>query len=82
VGAANRADIRRLRELQQENAALAPKIEHQQRQLHQGFAERDAKICRLNELLTEQASKLSKQPTAIMGTMTRWFLRTIVSTGA
>ena len=62
VGAANRADIRRLRELQQENAALTSKIERQQRQLQQGFAERDAKICRLNELLAERASKLSKQP--------------------
>jgi hypothetical protein len=65
VGAANRADIRRLRELQQDNAALAAKIERQQRQLHQGFAERDAKISRLNDLLTEQAGKLSKLPTSI-----------------
>jgi hypothetical protein len=64
VGAANRADIRRLRELQQDNAVLAAKIERQQRQLHQGFAERDAKILRLNELLTEQAGKLSKPPTS------------------
>jgi hypothetical protein len=62
VGAANRADIRRLRELQLENAALASKIERQQRQLHQGFAERDAKISHLNELLAEQASRLSKPP--------------------
>jgi hypothetical protein len=65
VGAANRADIRRLRELQQDNAALAAKIERQQRKLHQGFAERDAKICRLNELLTEEASKRSKLATSI-----------------
>jgi hypothetical protein len=64
VGAANRADIRRLRELQQDNAALASKIGRQQRQLHQGFAERDAKISRLNELLAEQACKLSKLPTS------------------
>jgi chromosome segregation ATPase len=64
VGAANRADIRRLRELQQDNAALASKIGRQQRQLHQGFAERDAKISRLNELLAEQAGKLSKLPTS------------------
>src|SRR5215831_2907212 len=67
VGAANRADIRRLRELQQDNAALAEKIERQQRQLQQGFAERDAKIARLNELLTEQASKLSNLSTPIEG---------------
>jgi hypothetical protein len=67
VGAANRADIRRLRELQQDNAALAAKIERQQRQLQQGFAERDAKISHLNELLTEQGCKLSKLPTLIEG---------------
>jgi hypothetical protein len=67
VGAANRADIRRLRELQEDNAALAAKIERQQRQLQQGFTERDAKISRLNELLTEQAGKLSKLPTSIEG---------------
>jgi hypothetical protein len=65
VGAANRADIRRLRELQQDNVALTAKIERQQRQLHQGFAERDAKICRLNELLAEEASKRSKLATSI-----------------
>ena len=67
VGAANRADIRRLRELQQDNAALAAKIERQQRQLHQGFIERDAKILHLNVLLTEQAGKLSKPPTSTEG---------------
>jgi hypothetical protein len=67
VGAANRADIRRLRELQQDNAALAAKIERQQRQLHQGFAERDAIISRLKELLTEQAGKFSKLSTSVEG---------------
>src|SRR6185437_13355847 len=40
VGAANRADIRRLRQLKQDNAALAAKLERQQRQLHDGFATR------------------------------------------
>jgi hypothetical protein len=35
--------------------------------LHQGFAERDAKILRLNELLTEQAGKLSRLPTSFEG---------------
>src|SRR6516165_499239 len=67
VGAANRADIRRLRELQQDNVALAAKIERQTRQLHQGFAERDAIISRLKELLTEQAGKFSKLSTSVEG---------------
>jgi hypothetical protein len=55
VGAANRADIRRLRQLEQENAALAAKVERQQRQLHEGFTARDATIRRLNEMLVGQA---------------------------
>jgi hypothetical protein len=38
LGAANRADIRRLRELEAENTALATKIERQQRQLRDGSA--------------------------------------------
>jgi hypothetical protein len=57
VGAANRADIRRLRELEQENAALLAKIERQQRQLRDGFAVRDQSIRRLNEMLARQADE-------------------------
>jgi hypothetical protein len=37
VGAANRVDIRRLRQLEDENAAFAAKLESQQRQLRDGF---------------------------------------------
>jgi Uncharacterized protein conserved in bacteria (DUF2325) len=55
MGAANRADIRRLRQLEQDNAALATKIERQQRQLHEGFALRDETIRRLNEMLAKHA---------------------------
>ncbi len=51
VGAANRADIRRLRELEERNAALAAKIDRQQTQLRDGFVERDATIRNLNEAL-------------------------------
>jgi hypothetical protein len=54
VGAANRADIRRLRQLEQENAALLIKIERQHRQLRDGFAVRDQSIRRLNEMLLQQ----------------------------
>jgi hypothetical protein len=61
VGAANRADIRRLRQLEQENAALLAKIERQQRQLRDGFAVRDQSIRRLNEMLLQQDSKQPDQ---------------------
>ena len=57
VGAANRADIRRLRQLEEENAALAAKIERQQRQLHTGFADRDETIRHLHRLLANQAGE-------------------------
>jgi hypothetical protein len=56
VGAANRADIRRLRRLEADNAALAAQVERQQRQLHEGFVARDRAIRELNELLARQAS--------------------------
>jgi len=52
VGAANRADIRRLCQLEQENAALSAKLELQQRQLRDGFVERDNRIRLLNEALS------------------------------
>jgi Uncharacterized protein conserved in bacteria (DUF2325) len=52
IGAANRADIRRLCQLEQENAALSAKLELQQRQLRDGFVERDNKIRLLNEALS------------------------------
>ncbi len=52
VGAANRADIRRLCQLEQQNAALSAKLELQQRQLRDGFVERDDKIRLLNEALS------------------------------
>src|SRR5262252_9157595 len=49
VGAANRADIRRLCRLEEDNAALSAKLEQQQRQLRDGFVERDTRIRMLNE---------------------------------
>jgi hypothetical protein len=52
VGAANRADIRRLRQLEEDNAALSVKLEAQQRQLRDGFTARDEKIRLLNEALS------------------------------
>jgi hypothetical protein len=50
IGSANRADIQRLRRLEEENAALAQKIERQQHQLHEGFVARDTKIRELTDL--------------------------------
>jgi hypothetical protein len=57
VGAANRADIRRLCQLEQENAALSAKLELQQHQLRDGFVERDNKIRRLNEALSRALAR-------------------------
>jgi hypothetical protein len=51
VGAANRADIRRLRELEIENAALQDKVARQQKQLRDVIVSRDATIANLNEVL-------------------------------
>ena len=53
IGAANRADIRRLRELEAQNGALTAKLERQQRQLRDGFTRRDQTIRRLNNLLAQ-----------------------------
>jgi Uncharacterized protein conserved in bacteria (DUF2325) len=57
VGAANRADIQRLRRLEDDNAALAAKLERQQRQLRDGFASRDETIRRLSEALARKAGE-------------------------
>jgi hypothetical protein len=57
VGAANRADIRRLRQLEEDNAALSAKLERQQRQLRDGFTDRDETIRTLNDLLAKAAGQ-------------------------
>jgi hypothetical protein len=62
VGAANRADIRRLRQLEEENAALSARIEAQQRQLRDGFTERDGKIRLLNEALSRALARAPAVP--------------------
>src|SRR5262249_1501036 len=51
VGAANRADIRRLRELEIEAAALHDKVARQQRQPREAVVSRDATIANLTEAL-------------------------------
>jgi hypothetical protein len=54
VGAANRADIRRLRKLEEDNSALTATIERQQEQLRDGFASRDETIRRLQAIVTRK----------------------------
>ena len=53
VGAANRADIRRLRQLEQEKGALTEKLHRQQQQLRDGFTSRDQTIRQLNSALRD-----------------------------
>jgi hypothetical protein len=57
VGAANRADIRRLQQLEDDNSALLAKLERQQRQLRDGFTARDETIRRLNDLLVRRMAQ-------------------------
>ncbi|WP_175957187.1 DUF2325 domain-containing protein [Burkholderia sp. BCC0405] len=54
VGAANRADIRRLVALEEENAALHAKIERQQARLHEMSAQRDAALQERDALAARQ----------------------------
>ena len=54
VGAANRADIRRLTALEDENAALAAKVERQQARLQDAITSRDTTIRRLSALASHR----------------------------
>ena len=54
VGAANRADIRRLRQLEDENAQLEGKVGRQQQQLRDAIVSRDATIRELRGALEER----------------------------
>lgn len=54
VGAANRADIRRLCDLEQRNAELEAKLRRQQDALHQAIVTRDASIDDLRRSLRER----------------------------
>jgi hypothetical protein len=61
VGAAGRADIRRLRQIEEENAVLREKVQRQQDQIRDSVLSREAKIRDLNALL---ASAVSRNATA------------------
>jgi hypothetical protein len=54
MGATNCADLQRMHRLEDENAALVGKLERQQRQLRDGFVERDRKIERLTHSLADK----------------------------
>ncbi|MGD0105037.1 MAG: DUF2325 domain-containing protein [Rhodopila sp.] len=54
VGSANRADIRRLCQMEAENAALQAKVERQQQALHEAVVTRDALIRELRQALADQ----------------------------
>ena len=63
VGAANRADIRRLAALEEENASLLAKVERQQARLHDAVTSRDATIRRLGGIAVRQV-EVSADPDA------------------
>ncbi len=54
VGSANRADIRRLRKLEADNADLMAKLELQQGAMHDAVSSRDAQISELRETLAQR----------------------------
>ncbi len=57
VGAANRADIRRLAALETAKAELEGKVARQQEQLREAVVSREAKIRQLQDLLAAQSAK-------------------------
>jgi hypothetical protein len=66
VGAANRADIRKLHALEEEKAALDEKLARQQTQLRDGIVAREAKIAELNGAIANLAKQQSR-PAAASG---------------
>jgi hypothetical protein len=62
VGAANRADIRHLRELEVENSALQEKVARQQHQLRDAVVTRDKTIAGLNEMLGKAMVASQQEP--------------------
>lgn len=64
VGAANRADIRRLAEQEREIGALRDTVARQQARLQAELTERDRRIHALQTLLAEQAGQASTKPQA------------------
>jgi hypothetical protein len=69
VGAANRADIRRLNQLERDKSQLEAKVERQQVRMRDAFQERDTLLRRLNTLLIERAD--DPQRGATLGNVAR-----------
>src|SRR6185312_15650630 len=64
VGAANRADIRKLHEIEEAKTALEEKLARQQAQLRDGIVAREAKIAELNAAIAAMAEKQSRAASA------------------
>lgn len=64
VGAANRADIRRLVALEAENAELKEKVELQQGRLQEVIMQRDASIAALNEQIAQLTALATRRAPA------------------
>lgn len=62
VGAANRADIRRLSTLEAENAQLRQKLEEQQSALHRAVTSRDGRIEALQRALADRTGSALPEP--------------------
>ncbi len=69
VGAANRADIRRLCQLEEENAELRARLDKQQAAFGQAVATRDATIQELRRALAQQLAAGSSTPDEHRGTL-------------
>ena len=61
VGAANRADIRRLRELEADTAELRERLDRQQVAMHDAIVSREARIRELQQALGRQMSDETQQ---------------------
>ncbi|SEB20229.1 DUF2325 domain-containing protein [Paraburkholderia sartisoli] len=61
VGAANRADIRRLVALEAENATLRDRVERQQKRLHEMSIQRDASICERSAQIAQLTAQLERK---------------------
>jgi hypothetical protein len=71
IGSANRADIRRLCQLENERAALTVKLDRQQNALHEAVVTRDAQIADLRRALTHRIMTESSNATMEEGAALR-----------
>src|SRR5262249_3441504 len=70
VGAANRADIRRLSELEADNGRLRQKLARQQEHLRHDITTRDARIRELSDLLARRIANQPREEAAEAATLT------------